>query len=66
MVQDMEKQGDSLYPVGSQCSKSPYGAHWWVIDPPDGAISHGVCRYCGDHRLFRNVVSVLLSSRRRK
>ena len=57
---DMEKQGDS------SCPKSPYGAHWWVIAPPDGATSQGVCRYCGDHRLFMNVVGVRLSSWRHK
>ncbi len=29
--------------------------HHWVIDTPDGAMSGGVCRLCGEHKLFANV-----------
>lgn len=41
---------------GHLCSKSPSGSHWWVIGSPDGAISDGVCRYCGVHKQFANVL----------
>ena len=28
--------------------------HHWVIEPPNGAISVGKCRMCGERREFRN------------
>lgn len=28
--------------------------HHWIIDPPDGPISRGVCKICGVHREFQN------------
>jgi len=28
--------------------------HHWVIDPPEGAVSKGTCRSCGEERDFPN------------
>jgi hypothetical protein len=28
--------------------------HHWVIDPPNGAVSKGRCKACGEEREFRN------------
>ncbi|MEX0762880.1 MAG: hypothetical protein WD208_08800 [Dehalococcoidia bacterium] len=28
--------------------------HHWVIEPPNGAVSHGRCRVCGENKEFRN------------
>ena len=28
--------------------------HHWVIDPPNGAISKGRCKVCGEEKEFRN------------
>lgn len=28
--------------------------HYWVVESPAGAISKGVCKYCGTVRGFRN------------
>jgi hypothetical protein len=28
--------------------------HHWVIDPPNGAVSSGRCKACGETREFRN------------
>ena len=28
--------------------------HHWVIDPPEGPVSKGVCRSCGEERDFLN------------
>ena len=28
--------------------------HHWVIDPPNGAVSQGSCKVCGDKKEFRN------------
>jgi len=47
-----------------RCPKSPSGGHWWIIDPPGGAISNGVCRYCGEHRPFANTMDESLRGRR--
>ena len=30
--------------------------HHWVIDPPNGAVSIGHCRKCGEDREFRNSI----------
>jgi len=29
-------------------------AHHWIIETPDGPISKGVCRLCGEERDFNN------------
>ncbi len=31
-------------------------AHHWLIDPPNGAVSSGRCRKCGETREFRNSI----------
>ena len=28
--------------------------HHWVIDPPNGAVSQGRCKTCGEEKEFRN------------
>ncbi len=28
--------------------------HYWVIEPPNGPISKGVCKLCGSQKEFRN------------
>ena len=28
--------------------------HHWVIDPPNGAVSKGSCKVCGEEKEFRN------------
>ena len=28
--------------------------HHWIIDPPDGPVSVGHCKKCGEERLFQN------------
>jgi hypothetical protein len=28
--------------------------HHWVIDPPNGAVSEGRCKACGEEKEFRN------------
>lgn len=29
-------------------------AHWWSIEEAHGPVSAGVCRLCGEHRMFKN------------
>ncbi|MBT4511610.1 MAG: hypothetical protein GY845_14300 [Planctomycetes bacterium] len=31
--------------------------HHWIIDPPDGPISKGTCKLCGDEKDFPNDLS---------
>ena len=28
--------------------------HHWIIDPPEGPVSKGVCRKCGEEKDFQN------------
>lgn len=28
--------------------------HHWLIEPPDGPTSRGICRFCREEREFRN------------
>ena len=37
-------------------------AHYWVIDRPDGPESEGVCKLCGDKKLFSNSVDSAYNS----
>ena len=30
--------------------------HYWVIESPDGPISHGMCRLCGATKSFKNII----------
>ena len=46
---------------GYHCPESSVtGSHWWWIDSPDGPISVGVCRYCGEQRPFANTLEASL------
>ncbi|MDG6912578.1 MAG: hypothetical protein JRN35_05795 [Nitrososphaerota archaeon] len=31
-------------------------SHHWIIEPPDGATSMGVCKFCGKAREFFNIL----------
>lgn len=35
-------------------AKSVDCVHHWVIDPPNGAVSKGRCKACGEEKEFRN------------
>ena len=28
--------------------------HYWLIDKPNGPLSHGICKYCHEERDFSN------------
>ncbi|MDY6893123.1 MAG: hypothetical protein SVO26_05340 [Chloroflexota bacterium] len=30
--------------------------HHWIIESPEGPTSKGVCKYCGEERVFQNYV----------
>lgn len=43
------------YEVGPEVSLCPDGTpHHWVIESPDGPVSRGVCRGCGETQEFLN------------
>ena len=55
--------GNSHPGNGHLCPKSPTGSHWWQIAFPDGEISVGMCRYCGEQRQFANTLEVAVRLR---
>ncbi len=40
--------------------------HHWVIDPPEGPVSKGVCRSCGEERDFPSYTEGPLKLRRKR
>jgi hypothetical protein len=34
--------------------------HHWLIEPPNGPISKGVCKLCGEVKLFDNILEDLM------
>ena len=40
--------------------------HDWVIDPPEGPVSTGACRSCGEERDFPNYIEGRWNNARRK
>jgi len=48
---------------GYRCPESPTGAHWWQIGYPNGTLSVGVCRYCGEQRQFANTMEAAFNAR---
>jgi hypothetical protein len=41
-------------PVSPVSEVQPVCVHRWVIETPNGAMSHGVCRNCGAEKEFPN------------
>lgn len=35
-------------------AEEPLCRHHWVIESPQGATSHGICKVCGEERDFQN------------
>ena len=49
------KQADEDERLASEATQKRSGCqHHWVIDPPEGPASKGVCRSCGEERDFPN------------
>lgn len=48
IVSPKPKHRDSTIEEGETC------IHHWLIEPPDGRLSVGVCKYCGRVRTFLN------------
>lgn len=36
--------------------------HYWLIEPPNGPTSRGLCKLCGEVKVFDNMLADLLSS----
>jgi len=49
---ELSRDGSGLY------SKQPTAkcAHYWIIEPPAGSVSLGVCQVCQEVREFNNFV----------
>ena len=37
-----------------EVAEGPVCIHRWVIESPNGAMSHGICRHCGAEKEFPN------------
>ena len=37
--------------------------HHWLIDPANGPTSRGVCKICGEVKMFDNILADLLSNK---
>ena len=48
MSDEKELTGLKEHEVQGECR------HHWIIDSPAGPVSKGLCRLCGEERLFRN------------
>ena len=49
------KQADEEEPLAAEATHEGSACqHHWVIDPPKGPVSKGVCRGCGEEREFPN------------
>ena len=40
--------------------------HYWVLAPPEGPVSTGSCRSCGEERDFPNYIQGRYNNQRRK
>ena len=38
-----------------ETQERPGCQHYWVLEPPKGTVSKGVCRSCGERRDFPNL-----------
>jgi hypothetical protein len=45
---------DSRPAEGAAEAGAPTCRHHWLIESPQGALSHGRCKRCGEEREFRN------------
>ena len=57
MVQKKSKKNiseETEIDIPKECSKG--GACHWVIDPPNGPVSTGKCKRCGETKEFKNSV----------
>ena len=65
LSQAITRRNGSKYSVlgnGHHCLKSCTGSHWWQIGSPDGIVSVGVCKYCGEERQFANTVDAVFNT----
>ncbi len=47
-------RGKKPVPAAAPDATKTECTHHWVIEPPNGAVSAGKCRRCGERREFRN------------
>lgn len=41
-------------------SKKGICRHHWIIEPPNGPVSKGVCKLCGEVKVFDNILADLM------
>jgi hypothetical protein len=45
------------FPVGVEVPSAPQCRHHWIIEPADGPVSLGECRFCHESREFKNSIA---------
>ncbi len=61
------KQADQHELLALEATQERSGCrHHWVIDPPNGPVSTGACRSCGEERDFPNYIQGRFNNARRK
>ena len=50
MVQQLSRPGIAEQQEQLKC------CHHWIIEAPDGPVSNGACRLCGEARQFKNYI----------
>ncbi len=61
-VQDWVYRGAMPSPVNRVRLEDFMCTHHWVIDSPNGPVSRGVCKLCGQAREFANTIESTWSS----
>lgn len=50
--------------AGCVVEETPKCCHHWVIESPNGSSSRGVCKFCGEERIFNNSAERYLIKKR--
>ena len=51
---DKNQADEDELPASEATQERSKCEHHWVLDPPEGPVSKGVCRSCGEERDFPN------------
>ncbi len=57
MVIDLEILAGDVKVKTGDVEIKPACCHYWIIDPPNGSSSRGVCKFCSEVREFNNSVA---------
>ena len=53
-MESVTSQNEAL--LESDAKELPVCQHYWMIEKPEGPVSKGMCRLCGEKREFQNYI----------